>query len=73
MYGRPLHAVLHAVVTLGRGKTTTEAEMTAIYGVAKPPYASNLPVPVMACALTAPTAPLVNQVTVHLTIISDGP
>ena len=61
-----------AVVVLTAGQSTTEAQMTGIYGVSKPTYSSSSPIPFVGCLLSPQVAPqLPDFVNIELTIIAD--
>lgn len=60
-----------AVVTVLQASHTTPAQLTAIYGAAKPSYSSSSPIPFVACISLAPGASIPHTAEIELTIISD--
>jgi len=59
-----------AVVTVLAGQTMTSAQMTAVYGTAKPTYSTSTPVGFLACLISSQGAPIPETVDIQATIIS---
>jgi hypothetical protein len=61
----------NAFVTLTEGQSTTAAQMTAIFGVATPPYSTPNPIYFVAVFGEPPSSPLPNFVDIEITIQPD--
>jgi hypothetical protein len=59
----------NAVVIIDAGQTTTAAQMTAIFGVARPPFSTTSPIGFVACV---DGGNLPGFIQIELTIVSDG-